>query len=93
MNNKVKVGVCGVGSLGQHHARIYSELDGVQLVGVYDVDAGRAGEIAARHGTRAFSNLAEFALSVEAASIVVPTDRHHEVAALFMEQGVHLLVE
>ena len=42
----IKVGVYGVGSLGQHHARVYHELDETELVGVYDVDANRAGEIA-----------------------------------------------
>ena len=35
---KVRVGVIGVGSLGQHHARIYAELPGVDLVGVYDAN-------------------------------------------------------
>jgi predicted dehydrogenase len=93
MTRKLRVGVCGVGSLGQHHARIYSQLEEAELVGVYDVDATRAGEIAAKHGARVFSDMRSLAGAVEAASIVVPTDRHHEVASLFMEQGVHLLVE
>ncbi len=43
---KIKVGVVGVGYLGRHHARIYSELPGAELVGVCDVDAEQAKEIA-----------------------------------------------
>ncbi|HEY8240872.1 MAG TPA: Gfo/Idh/MocA family oxidoreductase, partial [Kiritimatiellia bacterium] len=57
MNRKVKVGVVGVGSLGQHHARIYSQLDGAELAGIFDVDQARAKEIASTHGTRAFASL------------------------------------
>jgi predicted dehydrogenase len=93
MNRKVKVGVVGVGSLGQHHARIYSQLEGAELVGLYDVSAGRAQEIAAKHGTRAFASLDELAGAVEAASLVVPTDLHHRTGSELMARGVHLLIE
>ena len=34
----MKVGVIGVGSMGKNHARIYSEMEGVELVGVVDTD-------------------------------------------------------
>ena len=90
---KLKMGVVGVGSLGQWHARVYSELDTVELVGLYDRDAARAAEIAAKYGTRVFGSMEALADQVEAASIVVPTDKHFEVARIFMERGRHLLVE
>ena len=38
----IRTGVVGVGSLGQWHARIYSEMPDVELVGVYDSDRRRA---------------------------------------------------
>ena len=52
MNNdgKLKCGVAGVGYLGQHHARIYSELDSAELVGIYDNNPDRAQEIAQKYG-------------------------------------------
>ena len=93
MSRRLRVGVFGVGSLGQHHARIYALCETVDLVGVHDVDAARAADVAARCGTRAFADLEELARAVEAASVVVPTDRHHEVAGQLLERGVHLLVE
>lgn len=93
MSRRVKVGVVGVGSLGQHHARIYSQLEGAELVGLYDVSPDRAQEIAAKHGTRAFASLEELAASVEAASLVVPTDKHHETGSILLERGIHLLIE
>ena len=89
----VKVGVFGVGSLGQWHARIYSELPDVELVGVYDVDAARAEEVAARYGTRVYADAAALTAELDAASVVVPTDRHFAVARGLLEAGKHVLVE
>lgn len=92
-DHKVRVGVVGVGSLGQWHARIYSELAAAELVGVYDINQARAEEIARRYHTRAIPDMAELAGMVAAASIVVPADKHFEAAAHFLKRGVHLLVE
>lgn len=90
---RIRVGVVGVGSLGQWHARVYSELPGAELVGVYDINARRAQDIAAKYKTQVFSDFSELATRVEAASIVVPADRHYEVAMKMIERGVDLLVE
>ena len=51
---KVKVGVVGVGYFGQFHAEKYAKMEGAELVGVVDVDASRAKEIAKRYRTQAF---------------------------------------
>ncbi len=93
MNRRLRVGVVGVGTLGQWHARIYSELDTVELMGVYDIDPVRAQAVAAQCRTRAFSSLAALAAEIEAASVVVPADRHFEIFQLLAEYGVHQLVE
>ena len=92
--DRLKVAVVGVGSLGEHHARIYADLPGVELAGVLDAHPARAAEIAARHGVRVFQGLEDLpAAGVAAASVVVPTDRHRDVAGRLLELGVHLLVE
>ncbi len=90
---RVRVAVAGVGSLGEHHARLLHEIPGAELAGVYDARPERAVEIAGRHGVRAFASLEELADAVEAACVVVPTDRHREVAGYLLERGLHLLVE
>ena len=92
-DERVRMGVFGVGSLGEHHARIYSELAEAELVGVYDANTARAAQIAEKFHTRAFATPEELAAAVTAASVVVPTDRHREVAGRLLEQGLHLLVE
>ncbi|MFH0880619.1 MAG: Gfo/Idh/MocA family oxidoreductase [Lentisphaerota bacterium] len=92
-DRRVKVGVAGVGSLGQAHARIYSEMAETELVGVYDVDRKQVEKIARQYKTRVFSSLEEMASNVEAVSVVVPTDLHRKVAGDLIERGLHLLVE
>jgi predicted dehydrogenase len=90
---QVRCGVIGVGSLGQHHARIYASLPGVELVGIVDADPQRAEAIARAHGTRVFASAQALAEVCEAVSIVVPTDLHAEVAIPVMRAGAHVLVE
>lgn len=89
----VRMGVIGVGSLGQWHARIYSELEHTVLSGVYDVDPDRAREIAERYNTEAVPSIEELCERIDAASVAVPTDRHLEVFNLLAERGIHMLVE
>ena len=93
MSHRLRVGVVGVGSLGQWHADIYSKLPAAELVGVYDVNRERAEEIARRCGTRAFGSIDELAASVEAASVVVPSHLHFEIASALIPRGLHLLME
>ena len=90
---RIKVGVIGVGSLGQHHARIYSQMPEAELVGVFDTDRARCGKVATEHHAEAFSSMEELAAKIEAASIVVPTDLHRKVAGELIDRGIHLLVE
>lgn len=91
--SKIKCGVAGVGSLGQHHARIYASLPGAELVGIFETSDARAAEICAKFNCRRFLTLAELGAACEAVSVVVPTDRHAEVALPLLAQGCHLLIE
>ncbi|MFZ5496817.1 MAG: Gfo/Idh/MocA family oxidoreductase [Verrucomicrobiota bacterium] len=90
---KIKCGVVGVGSLGQHHARIYAALPGAELAGIYETSDARAAEICGRHNCRRFPTLEALGRACEAVSVVVPTDRHAEVALPLLAAGCHLLIE
>ncbi|HLW48240.1 MAG TPA: Gfo/Idh/MocA family oxidoreductase [bacterium] len=88
------VAVVGAGLLGARHARAYAEMAGCRLAGVYDVDAGRAGAVAARHGVRAFPSLeALLRAGVDAVSVATPDHAHHEPAAACLAAAAHVLVE
>jgi predicted dehydrogenase len=89
----IKVGVVGVGYLGQFHAEKYSKIEGVELVGVVDIDPSRAKEIAKRVHTSSFFRHSEIFDRVQAASIAVPTPLHHGVARDLLLHGIDLLVE
>lgn len=88
----IKIGVVGVGMMGQHHARVYSELE-CELVGVADSNIEKAREIGERYRTRYYSDYTELIPQVDAVSIAVPTTLHRQIAMDFIRQGVHCLVE
>lgn len=89
----LKAGVIGVGHLGQHHARLYASLPGVQLVGVFDQSVDRAQLIADRHGARVFHSLDDLLSHVDVISVAVPTSSHYAVAKACLLAGKHVLVE
>lgn len=93
MSESIRVGVVGVGSLGEHHARLYASIPGARLKAVYDTNPERAAAIAQMYGTRAAATLDELIDAVDAASVVVPTDLHRDVAGRMLDRGIHLLVE
>lgn len=93
-NRPLRCGAVGVGRMGQHHARVYAQMDGVELVGVVDANFDRAKEIADKFGCPAFATEEELlAAGVEAVSIAVPTTFHLKSAKPFLEAGVACLIE
>jgi predicted dehydrogenase len=90
---RLPVGVIGVGALGQHHARHLARLDEVRLIGVCDIDTGRAAKVAAELGTSAFVTIDDLLNRVEAVTIAVPTPVHAEVGLRALELGVPVLME
>ncbi len=90
---RIKVGVIGVGHLGEHHARIYSGLPQAELIGIYDSDIEKAKVKAEKYNTSHFEELNRFLQQVEAVSLVVPTSSHYEVAKKVLNQGIHILIE
>ena len=90
---KIRVGVVGVGYLGQFHAEKYAKMEGVELVGVVDAVPSRAKEIARRTHTQPFFHHSELLKRAQAVSIAVPTPLHHTIAKDFFLQGIDVLLE
>jgi predicted dehydrogenase len=94
--SRIKVVVLGTGSLGQHHARIYSDLAASGLVtfaGIYDADTDTARKIATKHNLRVFESVEAAADASDALNIVTPTTTHFEIARTLLQRGKHVLVE
>jgi predicted dehydrogenase len=91
--HKLRAAVVGVGHLGRLHAQKWACLERCELVAVCDVEDARCAEVARELQVQALADYRELATRVNAVSIVVPTRLHHEVAAFFLERGVHVLLE
>src|SRR2546428_13705644 len=86
---RIRVGVIGVGHLGQHHARLYASLAGAVLAGVVDADPDRARLVAERHGASVFGDPATLLEKVDAVSVAVPTSSHYSGAQAWLAAGGH----
>lgn len=91
--DRIKTAVVGVGSLGQHHARILASHGSSLLAAVADADQKRADKIAALYGTASFRDYSSLKGVASAAVIAVPTPLHYEVTRYMLENGIHCLVE
>lgn len=98
MSTPLKVGVIGVGHLGTHHARLYSEIAKrsalqCQFIGLFDSDRIRARALTEKYGGGTFETAEELANFVDAVSIATPTETHLAVGRVFLERGKHVLME
>ncbi len=89
----VKVGVIGVGYLGQHHARIFSELSEAELVAVVDIDKKKADTFAEKYNCESYTDYRDILHKVEALSIVTPTVSHFDIALNCLKAGKDILIE
>ncbi|MFZ2455623.1 MAG: Gfo/Idh/MocA family oxidoreductase [Candidatus Altiarchaeia archaeon] len=90
----LRVGVIGVGSMGKHHARVYSGMRGTELVGIADPSASNLDELAETYHTNAYKNYSDLlALDIDAVSIAVPTTLHQKIACEVLSMGVNVLLE
>lgn len=90
----LRLGVIGVGVMGSNHARVLSEMPGVQLVGVADPDEEQTNFVSRALRCMTFPTpQALFEAGVDAVSIAAPTHLHHEIALDAMHRGIHVLVE
>jgi predicted dehydrogenase len=93
MVNRLRVGVVGVGHLGQHHARVLAAMPEVELVAVADSRREQAEAVAQRCGCAVAVDYRELFGKVDAVSIAVPTVLHREVAGAFLSRGIPSMVE
>ena len=90
---RVKVAVIGVGHLGKNHARVLKEIPEADLIAVVDTDETLAAEIAERFNCEPLTDYRALEGKVDAATVVVPTRHHFEVADWLFDNRIHGLVE
>ncbi|UCD02642.1 MAG: Gfo/Idh/MocA family oxidoreductase [Candidatus Aenigmatarchaeota archaeon] len=91
----MRVGVIGAGVMGKNHARVYSEMDDVELVGIADSSISAGKTVAKKHGCPHYVDYKKFIEKEkpEAVSLCVPTSLHYKIAKDVIDRGLHLLVE
>jgi len=87
-DEKISVGVVGVGYLGKFHAEKYAASEKAKLVAVVDVDEVKAREIADKYHTEALYDYRQLFGRVQCVSVAVPTRLHRDIAQEFLEQGI-----
>jgi UDP-N-acetylglucosamine 3-dehydrogenase len=93
-NGSLRIGVVGVGVMGSNHARVLSDIAGVELVAVADPDRKQRDYVAGGLGCEAVSDVDELlGRGVDAVTIAAPTHLHHDIALKCIAEGVDLLVE
>ncbi len=90
----LRFGVVGVGRMGRHHARLCTQVEGADLVGVVDASESRRAEMVEQYGCDGFANLDDLIASgVDACVVATPTITHRAIVETLLAAGVHCLVE
>lgn len=92
-SDPVRLGVIGVGNMGQHHTRVLSMLKDVELVGISDTSLERGVDTAGKYQIHFFEDYHDLLPLVDAVCIAVPTRLHHEVGMKCLHSGIHVLIE
>lgn len=89
----IRIAVIGAGAFGRNHVRVLSDLPGVELVAVADLDFERAQRLAAEYGTQAIDDPEQLIGNVDAAIVATPTVTHETVAEGLLGSGIDVLIE
>jgi len=92
-NNKLNIGVVGIGHLGNYHLQKYSKLENCEIVAVADALSDRSKKASDIYTCEAFTDYSKMLGKVDAVSIAVPTGEHYMVARDFLAAGVDVLIE
>lgn len=91
--NKIRSAVVGVGHLGRFHAQKHKMVDGVELIGVCDLNEEQVKKVAAELGVSAFFDPKALIGKVDAVTIAASTPAHFALVELFLRNNIHVLVE
>lgn len=89
----IKVGLVGLGNMGQNHLRILSLLKNVEVEFIHDQDGERAARFAAQYGVSAVADVDVAMAKVDAVVIATPTSTHHDWIKRAANHVKHLFVE
>ena len=92
VNNKIRIGVIGLGYLGKFHYQKYKANKHVKLTSVVDTDKESYSIIKGKD-VLMFEKYQDIVDKVDAVSIVTPTVTHYKLAKYFLDNKIHVLLE
>jgi len=91
--DKLRTAVIGAGKMGQIHAKVYASLPQSELTAIIDTDYKKARKLAKKYKCSAFKEPVDILDKVDAVTIATPTITHFELAKLFIEKSIPVLIE
>ena len=92
-DKKPKIGVVGAGHLGKHHIKHLSNHNGVEFVGVFDINTESLKNICSEFSVKALQSIEEIIFSCDAVHIVTPTNTHFDIAKKFLDHKKDVFIE
>jgi len=87
----LRAGLIGLGMMGRQHGRVLASLEGVDLVGVADVDGDLHGVAGGRPLVDSIEEL--IGVGLDYCVVAVPTSYHEQIALVLADAGIHALIE
>ena len=89
----IKVGIVGVGHLGEIHLKLILSSINFDLIGFYETNQEKSDLISKKYQVKSFKSLEDLSENVQAVIISTPTIHHHEIAAFFLKNNIHVFIE
>ena len=88
----IKVGIVGVGHLGEIHLKLMLSSINFNLIGFYETNQEKSDLISKKYQVKSFKSLEDLSENVQAVIISTPTIHHHEIATFFLKNNIHDLM-
>ena len=89
----IKVGIVGVGHLGEIHLKLILSSINFDLIGFYETNQEKSDLISKKYQVKSFKSLEDLSENVQAVIISTPTIHHHEIATFFLKNNIHVFIE
>lgn len=89
----IKVGIVGVGHLGEIHLKLILSSTNFNLIGFYETNQEKSDLISKKYQVKSFKSLEDLSENVQAVIISTPTIHHHEIATFFLKNNIHVFIE
>ena len=89
----IKVGIVGVGHLGEIHLKLILPSINFDLIGFYETNQVKSDLISKKYQVKSFKSLEDLSENVQAVIISTPTIHHHEIATFFLKNNIHVFIE